>query len=238
MALLALLLAVHLAAPPTVQPLGAHAATPFPAAFSLITVGANATAPERHAAQTLADYLSSIILIHTGDQDAVVVVSASAATASRPQLALGYAAARLLGAPAAAFDGLGREGYIMYDVSAGTSAASLALSGGPGAPRGTLYAVDEFLEAVGVEFLAADVTLLPEQLPPSLPKLRPRYVPKLEYRQTVRAPPPPPPPRVFKRAPSAFSVVNIFSMVVWCGGAGRWSALFRPAGGGSTASSS
>jgi hypothetical protein len=64
------------------------------------------------------------------------------------------------------------------------SGASLALSGGPGAPRGTLYAVNEFLEALGVQFLAANVTVLPAVLPKSMPSLRPRYVPQLEYRQT------------------------------------------------------
>ena len=107
------------------------------------------------------------------------VLNATRDTAKTPQLAVGYGAARLLGVPAATLTGLGREGYVLQPVG-----ASLALSGGEGAPRGTLYALNEFLEAVGVQFLTADATLLPKKLPSALPALRPRYIPTLEYRQT------------------------------------------------------
>ena len=57
------------------------------------------------------------------------------------------------------------------------------LTGGLAAPRGTLYAVNAFLEQLGVQFLAQDVTALPARLPSALPPLDVRYIPQLEYRQ-------------------------------------------------------
>ena len=135
-----------------------------------------------HAATSLAEYLGAIILIRSGEGGAVVVINATAATAATPQIAVGYDAARLLGCSPDALAGLGREGYIMA-AALPAGPGSLALSGGRGALRGTLYAVTEFLETIGVEFLAADATVLPKELPQSLPPLRARFVPKLEYRQ-------------------------------------------------------
>lgn len=155
----------------------AAAAAPPPPIPRQVFCAVNASAPERHAAQQLVHYLRLIL----GDDGAVPPVRNATAVSSVPQLAVGYGAARLLGVPAARMAGLGREGYVLQPTAA---RSSLALSGGRGAPRGTLYAVVEFLEAVGVQFLAADVTVLPKQLPSALPLLRPRYVPKLEYRQT------------------------------------------------------
>ena len=144
----------------------------------VVSCAANATAPERAAAEEMVGYLRSIL----GHAATVPpVLNATRDTAKTPQLAVGYGAARLLGVPAASLAGLGREGYILQSAAAG---ASLALSGGQGAPRGTLYAVNEFLEGIGVQFLTADATLLPAQLPPALPALRQSYTPTFEYRQT------------------------------------------------------
>ena len=168
----AVLVAALLALSPAVAVPSSH---PIPRA---ITCAANASAPERAAANELVRALRSII----GPGAAVPpVTNATLATAKTPQLAVGYGAARLLGVPAASLAGLGREGYILQSAAAG---ASLALSGGQGAPRGTLYAVNEFLEGIGVQFLTADATLLPAQLPPALPALRQSYTPTFEYRQT------------------------------------------------------
>eukprot|EP01052_Picozoa_sp_SAG31_P044617 SAG31_NODE_7848_length_1583_cov_1.797170_1_plen_462_part_10 len=153
------------------------AAYPMP---RVVSCAANASAPERYAAQQLVRHLQSSIG-NTGAPVKMINATARAA-ANVPQLAVGYTAARLLGVSAASFSGLGREGYLLLTNAAGTS---VALSGGLGAPRGTLYAVNEFLEALGVQFLAADVTVPLLKFPSSLPrKLRPRYVPILEYRQT------------------------------------------------------
>ena len=159
----------------------AAAAAPIPLT---VACAANASAPERYAAEELARYLRSIIATTTPGGATVALVNATRATAAKPHLAVGYGASRLLGASATSFVGLGQEGYVLLPFG-----DSLALSGGNGAPRGTLYSVNEFLESLGVHFVApknhaAGVTLLPKELPPSLPALRPRYVPKLEYRQT------------------------------------------------------
>lgn len=139
-----------------------------------VACAANASVPERYAAEQLVHYLRSI-------EAQVSLVNATSQLATTPQLAVGYGAARLVGVHAASMTGLGREGYVLQPMRSGTS---LALSGGPGAPRGTLYAVNEFLEALGVQFLAANVTVLPSALPTRMPTLRPRYIPQLEYRQT------------------------------------------------------
>ena len=138
-----------------------------------VACAANASASERHAAAELAHYLEAITA------KPVLAINATRSTANTPQLAVGYEAARLLGVSASALTSLGREGYVLHP-----SGASLALSGGEGAPRGTLYAVNEFLEALGVQFLAIDVTTLPPKLPTQLPVLRPHFVPPLQYRQT------------------------------------------------------
>ena len=60
------------------------------------------------------------------------------------------------------------------------------LSGGLGAPRGALYAVDAFLEALGVRFFAPDATVVPSGQLSQLSILLAmdlRQRPALEYRQ-------------------------------------------------------
>jgi hypothetical protein len=60
------------------------------------------------------------------------------------------------------------------------------LTGGDGAPRGALYAVDEFISGLGVLFLdrLPGGTKLPAAgLPSALPALDRKFVPPLEYRQ-------------------------------------------------------
>ena len=173
---LMLLLAATLLAlpgPVAASPVQHHGQHPIP---RVVVCATNASAPERAAAASLVSFLNAIL----GDAAAVPpVINATHATAGMPQLAVGYGAARLLGVPAASLTGLGREGHVLQPTG-----ASLALSGGEGAPRGALYALNEFLEAVGVQFLTADGTLLPKGLPAVIPSLRLRYIPTLEYRQT------------------------------------------------------
>ena len=116
------------------------------------------------------------------------VVSPSQATGKPCVLAVGPGAASALD-PGMPPDGLGREGYLASSQpSDGVPAGSVALSGGPGAPRGTLYAVNAFMEAIGVTFLAQDTTLLPASLPP-LPALNTSsFVPRMEYRDQFEFP--------------------------------------------------
>eukprot|EP01043_Picozoa_sp_COSAG02_P074945 COSAG02_NODE_15227_length_1192_cov_1.489478_2_plen_145_part_01 len=69
-----------------------------------VACAANASVPERYAAQQLVRYLRSI-------EAQVSLVNATPQLATTPQLAVGYDAARLVGVCAASMTGLGREGY-------------------------------------------------------------------------------------------------------------------------------
>jgi hypothetical protein len=140
-------------------------------------VADNASASERYAAQTLVRYLNNISKSHFELQNA------TAATAAQPQLAVGFGAACALGVPATVMAGLGEEGFVVSSVHKGLTSAQAVLTGGEGAPRGTIYAVDACLEALGAKFLAWDVTVLPSSLPPNLPGWDMRELPAMQMRQ-------------------------------------------------------
>jgi hypothetical protein len=147
-----------------------------------IVVGPNASAPERHAAAELAQMLGAI-----AGSTIFLVVSPTSSSSSMelaaPQIAVGSDAATRLGLAPAKLAGLGREGFVASTLQAdGVPKGSLALSGGIGAPRGTLYAVNYFLEELGVQFLAQDTTIKPPSLPAALPILNRSFTPTMEYR--------------------------------------------------------
>jgi hypothetical protein len=104
-----------------------------------------------------------------------------------PLLAVGPMAANTFcGMPINQLDGLGLEGLVLGSsttsvTSKGTRAPCAFATGGVGAPRGTLYAVTELLELIGVRFLHPEETVLPMNatMPPVLAR---RYVPRFEYR--------------------------------------------------------
>lgn len=52
-------------------------------------------------------------------------------------------------------------------------------------PRGSLYAVYDYLESLGVRFFAPDETLVPTTSTIALPAIDKTYVPKLQYRETT-----------------------------------------------------
>ena len=150
---------------------------------TVITTALDASPSERHAASDLAATLNNI----SGAARAFRVVAATRQRAiTTPQIAVGFGAATVLGVPPPDLKGLGLEGFVAR-IFTGTSyapAGSVALSGGFGAPRGVLYAVNDFLQALGVHRLAQDTTVLPAALPVALPPLRQTaFIPKLEYRQ-------------------------------------------------------
>lgn len=148
---------------------------------SLIAVAVNASLSEQRAAQELAVYLNNI-----SATPRYHVTTASAATKATPQFAVGYGAAVQLGVRPAFVAELGLEGlFVSTNLSKGVPAGSIALTGSRGAPRGALYAVVEFLQALGVRFLdrLPGGTKLPAKLPSSLPMLDKNFVPSLEYRQ-------------------------------------------------------
>jgi hypothetical protein len=138
-----------------------------PQLHAVITVDAKASVPERRAAESLAAFLNRI-----SGAASFEVWPADAAIKGTPQIAVGFGAAMLLGVHHAAVEGLGLEGVLATtDSSQGVPPGSAALTGGEGAPRGALYAVDEFLERLGVQFLdrLPGGTRLPAALPDALP---------------------------------------------------------------------
>ena len=148
---------------------------PFP---TLITVAADASAPEQRAAEELAGYLNNM-----SASSPFRVQPATAARRATPQIAVGYDASILLGVTPKTLAGLGHEGVLAStNLSEGVPAGSVAVSGGKGAPRGALYAMVEFLELLGVQFLdrLPGGTKLPAALPAALPaRLSPRTSPAL-----------------------------------------------------------
>ena len=144
----------------------------------IISVGVDATASEMHAAAELASFLCTI---NSSKPGGYLVKNAEEVPTSAPQIAVGASAAMRLGVLAADLAGLGLEGYTMGVVNNGSS---IVLTGGRDAPRGALYAVNAFLEGLGVRFLSVDVTKLPttmQSIPASCKNHS--FVPSFEYRQ-------------------------------------------------------
>jgi hypothetical protein len=142
-----------------------------------IAVSADATEAENSAATELTSFMNRI-------SGAPHLYAVQRPQKGVSQLAVGYGAALALGIEPQAVAGLGLEGYVLItNASSGVAAGSAVLTGGLAAPRGALYAVNAFLEQMGVQFLAQDVTLLPARLPSALPILDVRFTPQLEYRQ-------------------------------------------------------
>jgi hypothetical protein len=149
-------------------------AAPFP---TIITAAADASPAERHAAYELASTLNSI-----GAQR-FSVANATKQLATKPQIAVGFRASVLLGVPVTDFHGLGLEGFICKAAGSSAPTGSAVLSGGNASKRGALYAVNHFVESLGVRFFAQDTTVLPVALPTELPALDKIFTPALEYRQ-------------------------------------------------------
>lgn len=157
-------------------------ATPALAAIALtrggntdyvVTLSPNSSAPERHAAEELSTTLEQvtgakfpIVRPDPGRTSPVIAVGPGAAAGVDPQVNL---------------DGLGNEGYVMR--SAGNH---VLLSGGRGAPRGTLYAAYSFLgDVVGCRWWTSKASFIPTIRDLRIPPLEVRYVPPLEYRELL-----------------------------------------------------
>ncbi len=140
-------------------------------AVAVITLAPDATAPERHAAEELAAFLRQV----TGAEFAV---KAPAEAGPAPRIAVGPGAAIAL-APDLALDGLGADGIVIQ-----AQPPHLILTGGPRAPRGTLYAVYTFLEdQVGCRWWSRGESTIPSTPALDVPgDLAVRFVPVLERR--------------------------------------------------------
>jgi hypothetical protein len=135
----------------------------------VIVVAADATEPERHAADELAGFLRQV----TGAEFEIQ----SSPAAGQSRLLVGPDAAKLAEADFST-DGLGSDGIIIR-----TAGKDLILAGGR--PRGTLYAVYTFLEDyVGCRWWSSKASTVPDKPTLEVGRLNVRYVPPLEYRET------------------------------------------------------
>ena len=138
---------------------------------AVIVVADDASVPEKHAAGELAAFLGQV----TGA--AFEVVSPDKAR-EKPRIAVGPGAAKAI-APDLELKDLGPNGIVVQ-----TRPPNLILTGQPGAPRGTLYAVYTFLEdAVGCRWWTSTVSRIPRKPTLKVPAQKVRCVPVLEYRE-------------------------------------------------------
>jgi hypothetical protein len=138
-------------------------------AKAVIVVAADATEPERHAADELAVFLRQI----TGAKFEIQAPPA----AGQSRLLVGPEAAKLADTNFST-EGLGSDGTVIRTVG-----NDLILAGGR--PRGTLYAVYTFLEDhVGCRWWSSKVSAIPTKPTLEVDRLNVRYVPPLEFRET------------------------------------------------------
>ena len=140
----------------------------------IISVAAEASIPERNAARELASHLRRI----TGVRFSIMT---PAAAGRHPVIAVGAGAALAHGLPGRALRGLGDEGLVVR-----TLGPHLILTGAPGAPRGTFYAVYTFLEDVlGCRWWAPASAFVPKRTTLTIPRLALRKIPVFEYREVL-----------------------------------------------------
>jgi hypothetical protein len=134
-----------------------------------IAVADDASPAEKHAADELAAYLQQI----TG----ATFERVAPAAAKGPAILVGPGAGKDYAAELKLGD-LGSDGIVIA-----SRGEHLIVSGAPGAPRGTLYAVYTLLEdAAGVRWWMPDATDVPKNPSLSIPPQHVRHIPRLEYR--------------------------------------------------------
>ncbi|HNS19439.1 MAG TPA: DUF4838 domain-containing protein [Sedimentisphaerales bacterium] len=136
-------------------------------AEAIIVVRADASEPERYAAQELANFLEQV----TGAE----FMAVTEVVRPGPCIFVGPDAAKQAD-PQFSTDGLGAEGIVLKTIG-----DNLILAGGR--PRGTLYAVYTFLEdQLGCRWWSSTECTIPKKPTVSVDKLDVRYIPPLEYR--------------------------------------------------------
>lgn len=139
-----------------------------------ITLDPAAPPPEQNAAQELADHLRQITGAHFD-------IRPPNPRETLFQLAVGPAAAQAIGLSPSVFKKFGPEDFIWRTVRRG-----LALSGAPGSPRGTLYAVMTFLdEVLGCRWWTPSAAAIPRQADLAIPALNRTVRPPFEYREVL-----------------------------------------------------
>lgn len=138
----------------------------------VIVLGADAIPAEKTAATELQDFARRM----SGAE--IPIVAAAGPSNERGRVFIGQTAQTKALLPGFKWETLAHDGILIKRVG-----ADLVLAGDR--PRGTLYAVYEYLERLGVRFLAPDETLIPAQATLPLPQTETCYVPKLQYRETT-----------------------------------------------------
>lgn len=139
----------------------------------VITLGEGASTQEKLAAKELATHLKKA----TGATFAIKTISQKP---QQPVIAIGPEAAVLAGGKVPA--GLGDEGVLLE-----TKGEHLILTGGRGAPRGTLYAVSVFLENyLGIHWYMPGVTRIPQHKECAIAPMRQRISPAFSYREVLQ----------------------------------------------------
>lgn len=141
-------------------------------ANSVIVLGSDAIPAEKTAASELASFIKQI----SGAQ--IPVVSRTVSKPGMINIYIGNTAQTKSVLPNFKWNNLVHDGILIKTVG-----SDLVLAGDR--PRGTLYVVYEFLESLGVRFLAPDETVIPRKSTISMPKKDKIYVPKLQYRETT-----------------------------------------------------
>ncbi len=135
-----------------------------------IVVADDGTAPERHAAEELSHFLLEVTR-------ADFPIVGPADVGGRPRILVGQGAHVEAVLPECDWASLGSDGLIKRTVG-----SDLILAGGR--PRGTLYAVYDFLEdEVGCRWWTSSASTIPLKRRLVVPELAVREVPVLEYRE-------------------------------------------------------
>ena len=141
----------------------------------VITLGDDAPAPERKAAEDLASYLGRV----TGAKFAVK--SPTEASAEQPCIMVGQTESVKEFVPDVDWKSLGQDGIVIK-----TKGQHLVLAGGR--PRGTVYAVYTFLEdIVGCRWWTSTEEYIPHRPTLTIGRADLTYVPSLDYREPAFA---------------------------------------------------
>jgi len=138
----------------------------------VIVLGDDAIPAEKTAATELQSFVQKM----TGAQ--IPIVSSSATANGQCRIFIGQTAQTKSILPGFKWETLVHDGILRKRVG-----SDLVLAGDR--PRGTLYAVYDYLESLGVKFLAPDETVIPNLSKIIFPKTDKVYVPKLQYRETT-----------------------------------------------------
>jgi len=142
-------------------------------AKAVIVLGPDATQPERYAASQLAEYLKKI----TGAQFKI----STSSTSKDCRIFVGQTAVTKKRVGSFNWSSLRRDGILIKTIG-----NDLVLSGDR--PRGTMYAVNTFLEdQLGVKWWTSDTEYVPVKRELSISNLNTAYTPKLRCRETYYA---------------------------------------------------